>query len=118
MTKETRDFPVAVIASITTGVLLCDSGAVHKAVEFLMGHPIWAHHFDKKLWMAIQKAALEQYPEMPIKVEGATTEDYRERVAELEARHGKTLMIRKGSGTTASLPTAGLDEDKTTIVQV
>lgn len=42
---ETRDFPSAVIASISTGVLLCKFNEMHQAAEYLMGHPIWTHHF-------------------------------------------------------------------------
>lgn len=37
--SETRDFPTAVIASISSGTLLCKFGDMHEAAEYLMGHP-------------------------------------------------------------------------------
>lgn len=42
---ETRDFPTAVIASLSSGVLLCEFTDMHEAAEYLMGHPIWTHQF-------------------------------------------------------------------------
>jgi hypothetical protein len=39
---ETRDFPTAVIASLSSGVLLCEFGAMQEAAEYLMGNPIWS----------------------------------------------------------------------------
>ncbi len=42
---ETRVFSTAAIASISTGILLCRFSEMHEAAEFLMGYPIWTHHF-------------------------------------------------------------------------
>ena len=118
---ETRDFPTAVIASLSTGVLLCKFGDMHEAAEYLMGHPIWTHHFaDKTLTGEMKRAIAEQCPGMPVKIEGVTKENYLLKVAELEAEIGKTVKIRKGSGLTAMLPTDGIPDhlkDKTVFVK-
>lgn len=116
---ETREFPTAVIASISTGVLLCDFGKMHEAAEYLMGHPIWTHHFaDKQLCAEMQRVIAEQCPGMPTELEGGET--WREQLAAVEADIGKTVRIRKGGGLTAMLPTDGIPDhlkDKTITVQ-
>jgi hypothetical protein len=106
---ETREFPTAVIASISSGVLLCDFSAMHEAAEYLMGHPIWTHHFaDKALTAEMQRTIAEQCPGMPTKLKGGPT--WREQLAKIEAEVGKTVIIRKGGGLTALLPTDGVPE--------
>ncbi len=117
---ETRDFPTAVIASLSSGVLLCKFGDMHKAAEFLMGHPIWTHHFaSKPLWQEMQRTIAEQCPGMPTELEGVTAENYGDHITQLEAELGKTVRIRKGGGLTAMLPTDGIPDhlkDRTIIV--
>jgi hypothetical protein len=119
---ETRDFPTAVIASLSSGVLLCKFSDMHEAAEFLMGHPIWTHHFaSKDLWQEMQKTILEQCPGMPTGLPGTTTENYEARLAEIEAMIGKTVHIRKGDGLTAMLPTDGIPDhlkNKTIMIDI
>jgi hypothetical protein len=108
---ETREFPTIVIASLSSGVLLCDFSAVHECAEYVMGHPIWTHHFaDKALWDDMQRTILQQCPGMPTAMEGVTKENYQERAAALVAELGETQMIRKGDGLTAMLPTDGIPD--------
>lgn len=108
---ETRDFPTAVIASISTGVLLCKFDEMHEAAEYLMGHPIWTHHFaSKALWKDMQKTVLEQCREMPTTLDDATKDNYLDKAAEIEQAIGKTVRIRKGGGLTAMLPTDGIPD--------
>jgi hypothetical protein len=108
---ETRDFPTTVIASISAGVLLCDFSAMAEAAEYLMGHPIWTHHFaDKQLWHEMQRTIVEQCPGMPTELEGTTKDNYLDTIAEIEKALGKTVRIRKGSGLTAMLPTDGIPD--------
>ncbi len=119
---ETRDFPTAVIASLSSGVLLCKFSDMHEAAEFLMGHPIWTHHFaSKDLWQEMQKTILEQCPGMPTAMPGTTKENYEAMLAEIETAIGKTVRIRKGGGLTAMLPTDGIPDhlkDKTIVIDV
>ena len=108
---ETRDFPTAVIASISTGVLLCKFDEMHQAAEYLMGHPIWTHHFGQKsLWEEMQKTILEQCPGMPTDAPGITKDNWPEFKAKLEGDLGATVKIRKGGGLTAMLPTDGIPD--------
>lgn len=106
---EVREFPTAVIASLSSGVLLCEFGAFHEAAEFLMGHSIWTHHFASRDFTNEMRAAvLEQCPGMPVKIEGVTKDNYLEKLAALEAEFGPVQRIRKGGGLTAMLPTGGI----------
>jgi len=118
--SETREFPTAVIASISTGVLLCKFGDMHEAAEYLMGHPIWTHHFaNKELQEEMQRTIAEQCPGMPTEIEGVTAENYLDKLAAIEAEIGKMVVIRKGGGLTAMLPTDGIPEhlkDKISVV--
>lgn len=108
---ETREFPTAVIASISTGVLLCKFGDMHEAAEYLMGHPIWTHHFaSKELSENMRKAVLDQCPGMPTAVPGVTAENYQECVAAIEAEIGPVCVIRKGGGETAMHPLEGIPD--------
>jgi hypothetical protein len=112
--SETRDFPTAVVASLSTGVLLCDGGfsEMHEAAEFLMGHSIWTHHFaSKELWADMQRSLLEQCPGLPTDGTSITADNYRSKLDEIEAEVGKTVCIRKGSGLTAMLPTDGIPDN-------
>lgn len=107
---STRDFPTAVIASLSSGVMLCEKFSdMHEAAEFLMGHPIWTHHFaDKTLTGEMKRMILEQCPGMPTELEGGPT--WRDQLAKVEAEIGKTVRIRKAGGLTAMLPTDGIPE--------
>lgn len=118
--SETREFSTATIASISTGTLLCPFSEMHEAAEFLMGHPIWTHHFaSKELWRDMQRAVLVQCPGMPTTAEGITPENFKEKLTQIEAAVGPVQTIRKGSGVTAMLPTDGIpDHVKVITVEV
>jgi hypothetical protein len=118
---ETREFPTAVIASISTGILLCEFGKMQEAAEYLMGHPIWTHHFaSQELNDEMRRTIAEQCPGMPTDIEGVTKDNYLEKLAAIEAEIGKTVRIRKGGGLTAMLPTDGIPDhlkDKTICIK-
>lgn len=119
---ETKDFPVTVIASLSSGVLLCKFGEMQEAAEYLMGHPIWTHHFGSKdLWKEMQKTILEQCPGMPIDAPDINKDNWTAYAEKLEADLGKVVKIRKGGGLTAMLPTDGIPDhlkDQTIMVEV
>jgi hypothetical protein len=113
---ETRHFPTPVIASLSSGVLLCKFSDMHEAAEFLMGHPIWTHHFaSKDLWQAMQRSILEQCPGMPAELPDTTKENYQAKVANLEREVGKVVRIRRGDGKTAMHPLEGIPPGKPVI---
>jgi hypothetical protein len=110
---ETRDFPTEMIATLCSGVMVTDGGfsKVHEAAEFLMGHPIWTHHFaDKKLWDEMQRTVLEQCPGMPTDLSGIDKTNWQAKRDELIKEFGATVKIRKGGGLTAMLPTDGIPD--------
>lgn len=114
---ETRDFPTEVIASLSSGILLCKFDEMHKAAEYLMGHPIWTHHFaDKALWKSMRDTILAQHPNMPLTMKGVTPENLDARCAALYAELGATVTIRKGDGHTARSALDGIPEGKPAIV--
>jgi hypothetical protein len=90
---------------------------MHEAAEYLMGHPIWTHHFaSKDLWKAMQRTILEQCPGMPTELAGVTADNFRDRLAEIEAELGVAAVIRKGGGETAMHPLEGIPEGMPGIV--
>jgi hypothetical protein len=119
--SETRDFPVAVIASISCGTLLCTFSEMHEAAEYLMGHSIWIHHFGSKdLWTEMQQTVLAQCPGMPVSAPDVTPGNWPEFKARLEGELGPVVKIRKGAGLTAMLPTDGIPDhlkDQTIIIK-
>lgn len=118
---ETRDFPTEVIASLSSGVLLCDFGKMQEAAEYLMGHPIWTHHFaDETLTGEMKRAIAEQCPGMPPALPDTDQSNWEAKRDVLIAEFGPTVRIRKGSGLTAMLPTDGIPDhlkDNTITVQ-
>jgi hypothetical protein len=117
MSETTREFPTAVIASLSTGIGLCNFSEIHEAAEFLMGHPIWTHHFaSKELWQDMQKTVLSQCPGMPTELPGVNKTNYLEKMAEIVAEYGPTQTIRRGSGLTAMLPTDGIPDHAKVII--
>ena len=117
MTTETRLISTAALASLTTGTLLCKFSEMHEAAEFLMGHPIWTHHFaDKSLFRKMREIARSQVPKLPTRLSGVTKDNFRQKLAALERRIGKAHRIRRGDGSTAMHPLAGIPKDKEVIV--
>ena len=118
---ETRDFPTAVIASLATGVLLCEFGKMHEAAQYLMGHPIWSHQFgDREFNGEIKRTISEQCPGMPTDLPEANRNNWQDHLAKIVADLGPTVRIRKGDGLTAMLPTDGIPDhlkNKTIIVE-
>jgi hypothetical protein len=119
---STQEFPTAAIVSLTTGILLCDFSEMHKAAEFMMGHPIWTHHFaDKELRRKMRDAVIAQHSDIPVALDGVTKENYKEHVAALEAKFGSTLLMRSGDGHMAMSPLDGIPDhlkDNTILVKV
>jgi len=114
---EARDFPTAVIASLSTGVLLCEFDKVHEAAEYLLGCPVWTHHFaSKDFHRKMQRAITEQHPEMPTEIHGVNRDNYLVKLAEVEAKVGKVVTIRKGDGSADMHPLESWPEGKPVIV--
>lgn len=117
--KQTKEFPAAVVASLSSGRLLCDFSKLHECAEWIMGHPIWTHQFPA-LREDIEKTVRAQFPDMPTEIEDCNTDNWRERASAIEVKFGETLSVRRGGGHTALLPTDGIPDhlrDKTVIIE-
>ena len=66
MSKETSDFSTAVLLSVTTGKLLCQSfSLMHEAAEFILGNPIMTHHFtSSEMNDLLCQNVLKQHPDL------------------------------------------------------
>ena len=94
---ETKAFSTPALASLSSGMLLCEFGDMHEAAEYLMGHPIWTHEFaSKPMWGLMKSKLLEQHPGLPTEEppEGTDWQAWRD---ELVAKLGAELTITKGS---------------------
>jgi len=90
---EVKHIDPAALATITTGFLMTDFDPVHEACEWLMGHPIFTMslpHMAERL----KAAALAQYPDLPVEVDG----DWQQVRDEVRARFGETVVVTKGKG--------------------
>lgn len=90
-----KAWPTEVVLSLYAGVLLCDFGELQKLAEFLMGHPIWTHQFaSRELVAAMEKALVQQLPELASTDASAVTTDNWEQFRDREiARLGPTLIV-------------------------
>jgi hypothetical protein len=103
---ETKAFSTASLASISSGVLLCNFSDVHGAAEHLMGHPIWTHEFaSKPLWELMKAKLLEQHPSLPTEPpEGTDETNWQAWRDQLIAKLGAELTITKGEEERAADP--------------
>lgn len=112
---ETRDFPTEVIVSLSSGISMCRFSDMHEAAEYLMGHPIWTHHFaDKTLWQSMRAEVLKQHPAMP--ADGVTKDNWEAKRDAALSEFGPSVTIQKGDGHTAMSPLDGIPEGKPTIL--
>lgn len=91
---ETKAFSTAALASLSSGMLLCEFGDMHEAAEYLMGHPIWTHEFaSKPMWDRMKSKLLEQHPGLPAAEppEGTDWQAWRD---EIVAKLGAELTIQ------------------------
>lgn len=61
-----KEWPLAVVLSLTTGKFLCDSfGDLHALAEHVDGGPIWTHEFaHKPTWDRLAAAVFQQHPQL------------------------------------------------------
>lgn len=64
MTAETREFATEVALSLATCASFCDFAQIHEAVEYVLGHPVWTHEFDNKVWWAAADAVIAAEPRL------------------------------------------------------
>jgi hypothetical protein len=112
---ETREFPTAVIATLTTGIVLADWSQCREAAEFVMGHPIWTHQYPS-IADDMRRTILAQHPTMPTDAPDIDKTNWETLRDKIVADLGPTVTIRKGSGLTAMLPTDAIPDHVETIL--
>jgi len=102
---DSRAFDVAVLVSITSGVLLVQPfSKVHEACEWLMGHPVWTHELGSEATVnRIKAAVLAQHPDLPSEVT-ADRNNWDAVAASLRETYGATRDVAKGSGERTASP--------------
>ena len=118
MAKETREFPTAVLLSITTGKLLCQPfSLMHEAAEFVLGSPVFTHHFaSSEMNEILRQNVLKQHPDLlPNLADDVTSENWQEKTKALVGRLGETRTITKGNGVGRMGITEGVPKDKRVI---
>ena len=109
MTEERKDISTRAMASVSTGVLLCNFSEMAEAVEWLLGHPIWTHQYPA-LADDMKRRALEECPALPTEAAGVDASNWQQFAEAVEISIGKTVSVRKGGGLTALLPTDEIPE--------
>lgn len=90
---EIKSFDPAALASLTTGILMVEFSAMAEVAEYIMGHGIFTHQYPS-LEGKLKEKVLEQFPEMPSDLGGASWETIRDRVHE---KYGKAVEVKKGN---------------------
>lgn len=96
---ETRDFPIEVVMSLYTGILLCKFGDMHECAEFLLGHPVWTHEFaDRALSEQMRAEIKQQLPRLHAHIAGELAkEDVPQFVEDLRTAYGPKATLKKGN---------------------
>lgn len=104
--EETREFDSAALASLVGDRLMTNFPDVHEAAEFIAGHPIWTHEFvDRDLMDEIRASIIAQHPRFGAYDNSDVTRDnVGQRVAELRAKYGDTLSVKRGNRVRARGP--------------
>lgn len=91
-----KEFPTEVVLSITTGVLLCEFGAMHECCEFLCGGPVWTHQFAHRPFIEkLRSAVWMQHPQIAVGVnaKGVGPDNWEHFRDAMIADFGKTLSL-------------------------
>lgn len=115
----TRDFPLAVVVSLSTGILVHPSfGDMQELAEHVAGHPIWTHEqAEKALWDRLKAALIVSFPwldglEVPSDGQERRGQEFLAFVTpwldELRTRHGALLAVPAGSEQRAESPMASM----------
>lgn len=108
---KTKEFPIEVAASLTTGLLLCKFGDLHEAAEFIAGHSIWTHEFaDKGLWNQLKQSVFAQCPELKkLAVKKMEPENVPVFVEDLRTAFGPAVALTEGNAERTEHPLESLE---------
>lgn len=111
------DFPIEVVLSLTTGVVLEEGGfdKCHAFIEHVAGHPVWTHEMaEKSLWVRLSNKVFDQYPQLrevepfapPSREREALLVYLRGYVQRARERFGETLSVDAGTDSRTESPMA------------
>ena len=120
MTAETRDFPLAIVLSVTTGLFLCPKFSdIHECVEHVAGHSVWTHELADDLLLAyVRERIYEQHPglrgvvrpEVDKSLRGeAFLAAVRPWLGAMADQHGTDIALIKGTGERTESPLQSLE---------
>lgn len=115
---EKRNIPTTVLISLTTEVILADVSDIHAAAEFVLGHPVWVHHFTcDDFWSKVRAVILKQHPDLTTDLADDVNPDnvWVKRDALIE-RFGETREVVKGDSEPELGFLDGIPEKKKSII--
>jgi hypothetical protein len=94
-TPETREWPTAVVVSLSSGRLLCEFSEMRRLAEWLVGHPIWTHQFAHIPFVdELRLSLVAQHPILlTFDAEAVTNENWMVKASEANAMFGATLLL-------------------------
>lgn len=94
MTHTTmKTLPTLAVATAASGIALEQGGGRwQEAMEAIMGHPVWTHEFGA-MQPKVRERVAAQFPMMPLDI---TSENFREKTAQLLAIFGPTVEVECG----------------------
>ena len=90
-----KTFPMEVVLSISTGLLLCTFPDMLEAVEYLVGSPVFTHQFAYKPFVdEVAESVMHQCPKLrEVDASGVTPDNWKEWVNKELARLGTTVDL-------------------------
>ena len=92
---KTKRFPIGVILTFVQPRLFCEFKEFHKAVEFLLGVPVWTHEFGSYEFSGkLKDIVLKQHPQLlGINTKEITSENWQKHLTTLIDKFGDTLEL-------------------------
>lgn len=93
---KARQFPTAVILSISSGRMLCPFSEMRECVEFLVGVPVFTHQFaDRAFANELKEAVLKQHPQLAdFNANAISTKNWQQIVKTADQKYGASLSLR------------------------
>lgn len=110
---STKEFPVPVLLSITSGgVLICEFDAVRECADYVMGYELYTHELAHRPLLATMRARiLAQHPDLGgADLGGVNKANWEEARDALIAQYGPTRTLTSGTTERTKHPLETLHE--------
>ena len=113
-----KEFPLATILSITTGIYLKTPGRtdgsfgdIQEAIEWVAGHPVWTHELASKgIRESSAESVFSQHPQLKGVDGGLTKENHEEWTVNQVNQFGETLSLAQGTQVRTENPIESLQK--------